>query len=367
MRNRIRGLNMPSSFLIRAVMTGLAIALPGASVFADAYPTSNKDGSPKFNYVPLGCSSVDMQAALAAYFAASEPEPKDGSTEASAALERVNRAINEARAAIVSECAEPLSAELCWTAKSDPRLAAIVARAAGLIKKAEQALADLPKSVSESERSALQGRIDLLRAFLDLFTAIAALDDSKSSRNRLIDACINVSVYLDDPNPGVADSAKLWQGVAYRRAGRPDRTLQLFWPAIGRVSSTRVDFFVRTERCRALVESGRHVSALALVVKLEEHVGEWIKDEDEASRTLAADSLRWVRAMIHRDWAASLRKDGEPERAKTADEAAAKIVGEESFPIPPKKWLRLSETIAGLPEWKPAEPEPTTQPAEKKS
>ena len=92
-----------------------------------------------------------------------------------------------------------------------------------------------------------------------------------------------------------------------------------------------------------------------------------MKDEDEASKSLAADSLRWVRAMIHREWAASLRKSGEPERAKTAEEAAAKIVGDQAFPIPPEKWLRLSETIADLPEWKPVTSEPTTQPAEKKS
>lgn len=267
-------------------------------------------------------------------------------------VERTRAWLVAARCRLVRECAGPLSAELCWSAKPDPELGDIVRRAMRCLDSAETAMKEWPESVEEKVRRDLGDRLDMLRAFAGLFAAMADLKaDSEDSRSRLIEACIAVSMYLDDPNRGVAESAKLWQGVAYRRAGRAERTLQLLWPAIGDLSSNRVDFFARVERCRSLTDKGQYVAALALAVKLEEHLDDCMKGEDAGARELAEESLRWVRVFIHRRWAEELRREGKEQRAQSAEAAAAKLLGDATFPPPRERWLQLTETIVGLPDW----------------
>lgn len=362
---------MPTRSTKRATIACLALPLllRGSTAHADQPAASDNSRSTKnalnCRCPELGNIAVDkVQAAIASLTVASPSPDADGASN----LNSANRLIEQARKAIVLDCAAPLSNELCWTAKPDAKLADAVRRAISELDNAARAVTDLPDSVDADVKRSLESRIELLRAFADIFTAIASFDDSSAGRDRLIDACINVSVYLDDKSPGVAESAKLWQGVAYRKAGRPDRTLQLLWPAIGNISSNRVDFYARIERCRALLERGQHVSALALAVKLNERLDEWMKNESEETKSQARDTLIWVRVAIHRDWAESLRKNGETARAKTADEAAEKLLGEHPFPAPPGRWLRLSESIAGLPEWTPTKASSaTSQPDAKKS
>lgn len=280
-------------------------------------------------------------------------------------LERVQANLAAARCLLVYSCAGPLSAELCWTATPGTQLAPIVREARACLERCDEAMKKLG-DLDEAVQHELTDRRDMLAAFAGLFDAMAELDaSSDKSVVRLIDACIGVSAYLDDPNPGVAESAKLWQSVAYRRAGRPDRSLQILWPAIGRLSSSRIDFFARIERCRSLADRGLYVSALALAMKLEEHRHDWLSNEDETAVRRAEDSLRWTRVILNRRWAESLRTAGEEERAKTAEAAAEKLLGDDPYPPPPDRWLQLSETIAGLPDWNQIVPS-TSQPAREK-
>lgn len=360
---------MPTRSTKRATIACLALLSATTGSAATANPPEARATHSMWRYQNACHIDPRFARALDSYFsAAAQGAPGPTDPELSAALDAANQTIEQARRAIVIECAGPLSNELCWTAKPDSALAQIVKHGIALLDEAAKCVSDLPKAIDGEVKRSLESRIDLLRAFAEIFSAIAKFDDSVAGKDRLIDACINVSVYLDDKSPGVAESAKLWQGVAYRKAGRPDRTLQLLWPAIGNISSNRVDFYARIERCRALLEGGQHVSALALAVKLNERLDEWMKNENEETKSLARDTLIWVRVAIHRDWAESLRKNGESARAKTADEAAEKLLGEHPFPASPEKWLRLSESIAGLPEWTPVKASSaTSQPDAKKS
>lgn len=265
-------------------------------------------------------------------------------------IARAHAFILAARCLIVNGCAAPLSAELCWSARPDPSLGKLARRAEECLATAEKSLDAAGASVDEAVVRRLSDRLEMLRSFARLFSAMADVDaSSEDSRARLIDACVGISTYLDDPIPGVSQSARLWQGVAYRRAGRPDRSLQILWPAIGQLSSNRVDFFARIERCRSLADQKRYVAALALAVKLEEHLDECMKTADV--REQAADSLRWARIIIYRRWSETLRAEGKKQRARSAESSAAELKGGDPDPLPSERWLRLTETIAGLPDW----------------
>ncbi|MBK8269410.1 MAG: hypothetical protein IPK83_14320 [Planctomycetes bacterium] len=293
-----------------------------------------------------------VHAAQAASTGDTCAELEHAAAAAKTPVERAHAHLNLARCRLVNECAAPLSAELCWTAKPDSTLKEIVTNGKMDLKVAKAAIEALPESTDDSIRGQLADRYDMLSSFAALFGALADFDDkTESSRSSLIDACVGVSTYLDDPNPGIAVSAKLWQGVAYRRAGRPDRTLQLLWPAIGEPAANRVDFFVRVERCRSLAYSGQFVAALSLAIKLDELVDECLKNESDDAIKRAEESLRWVRVVIYRRWAEHLRVEGKKERATSADAEAAKLLGEVKYPPAIDRWLRLEQAIVGLPDW----------------
>ena len=278
-------------------------------------------------------------------------------------LARVQRGLAAARCAIVLECAGPLTRELHGLVPNREALASGVATGKDCLKVVAEALQQFPDGFDEDRRRILQDRVDMLRAFADLFAALGAADGSQRATARLTDACIGLAVFVDDANLGIAESAKLWQGVAYRRAGRADRTLNLLRPAIGSLRSSRVDFFTRMERCRALTDEGRFVAAQSLAMRLEKRVNTWLVKEDDSARKRAADGLRLLRGESYMRWAADLRKRGEEERAKGAEDEMRRVMGDASLLPTLDDVLQIDQTIAGLPDWKITEPAPTTQAA----
>ena len=283
--------------------------------------------------------------------------------KAATPLARVERGLAAARCAIVLSCAPPLSRELYDFAPDPGELASSAATGKACLKGVADALRQLPRGFDAERRRILQDRVDMLNAFAELFSALGAADGSRHATTRLTDACIGLAVFVDDSNPGVAESAKLWQGVAYRRAGRAGRTLNLLRPAIGSLHSSRVDFFTRMERCRALVDEGRFVAAESLAMRLEKRVNTWLLKEHDSARKRAAESLRRLRGVIYKRWASDLRSHGKEDRAKAAEDAMRRILGDASSPPTFDEVLPLDQTIAGLPEWKMTEPAPTTQAA----
>lgn len=259
--------------------------------------------------------------------------------------------IAAAKCALVLECAAPLSAELVGTGGSGVRMEGMVDRGLNHLVEATKALQRLPDDFDLEERQTLEDRIEMLRAFAAMFAVLAEADGSEEAKKRLTDACINLAIYVDDANPGVVDSAKLWQGAAYRRAGRPDRALQLLLPVLGTSPEGPVAFLARIERCRALADRGQYVSALSLSMKLDARIESWFEQEPKETRKKAADTIRWIRVDIHRRWAAALRAKGNEVRAKAAERRAREILGKDAFPPPSDRWLNLNETIAGLRDW----------------
>ena len=295
-------------------------------------------------------------------------------TGAATPLDKAQLALAAARCAIVRQCAGPLSLELNGLTTDRAALAKAATDGKKYLDIAADALGRLPADVDETRRRTLQDRIDMLRAFADVFLALAQRagspsapadsDDAAQTAKRLTDACVGLAVFVDDPNPGIAQSAKLWQGVAYRQAGRPDRTLNLLLPAIASLRSSRVDFFIRLERCRALSNKRLFIAALSLVMKLEKRVNVWLASEDQQARTRAADSLRSLHADILRRWAVDLRTSGHEDRAKAAEAEMQRVLGDRGEAARIDQLLTLDRTVAGLPAWENAGKAPTTRQAE---
>jgi hypothetical protein len=266
--------------------------------------------------------------------------------------------LNAAHCILVRQSAVPLSAELTGSTDSRRLLAGLCGTGLSLLNRADASLAE--GQIDAEVAAQLKDRIDLLRAFGGLFDAIARSDSTDDSAKRILAACKKLAVYLDDSNEGVVESAKLWQGVAYRRAGRPDRSLQVLRPIITAPVSRRIGFLARIERCRALGETGHYAAGLSLGYRLGARVNAWFAEEDEATRKQAAGTVHFVAAELFRGWAAKLRASGEETAADQAASEAGKLTDSDSAPSP-ELWLGLDASIAGISDWGD---QPTSEAAE---
>jgi len=307
-----------------------------------------RTGDPARNETPTtAASEVDCER-----FAAALPE---GATPA----ERCHAELLIARCLIVSRGAAPLSA--LWHGETtSPELADVTRAAAVHLDAAAEALERLPDETPAEIVYAFERRLNLLRSFHAMFAALAAGHATEEQRRALIDACHALAVYQDAERPGVIAAAKLWQGVAYRRAQRSDRALQVLRPRLGEPTPPAIGLMLRLERCCALADAGEYVAALALSQRLSGRMEGWFDGQptDEAIR--AAGAIRRVRVMLLDGWAVALEADGKTEVAAKVRGQADLIRDPTADDSPAYGRLTLHASIADLGEWEM----PTTAPAD---
>lgn len=255
--------------------------------------------------------------------------------------------IETARCILSTACSDSLTHELCGAAESDEGLREDAARALACLDRAEAALGRMHTTAEADEAREC---IEMLRSFAKVFRALGAAPATGPSRDGLLAACSDLAGYFDDSRIGIAESAKLWQGVAYRRAGRPDRALQVLRPAISVPASRRIGLWARLERCRALADQGDYAEALAMNLRLSVRVDAWFEDEDPTTRRQAVDSIRWVRIELLKRWGEHLKQNGQTERAAEAEADADRMLGSDSWPVEPDRWLGLGPPVADLPD-----------------
>lgn len=186
----------------------------------------------------------------------------------------------------------------------------------------------------------------LLSALAGVFDAIGTLEPSDASKSRLTDAAIELELFVDDPNKDIAEAARLWQGLAYRLANKPERSLKILYPILQPGSRSPVDLYCRFERCRALSQAGQHVAAIALSIRTTRIARDWPGASGPAHQepVLAAKQLV---ADLYRNWAKALTEQGETDRANDANQRAQKIqneVTQGTF----DDTFRLTHTVIGL-------------------
>lgn len=231
------------------------------------------------------------------------------------------------------------------------------------IELVDKAAGDLDEAgLSDDDKYAQQDKLDRLHAFAEMFSALSRKPGDEDAAQRLTDASIGLAMYADDPDEKVVEAAKLWQAVAYRAAGKPDRALQVLRPVLAAPAARNIGLYARIERCRALADRGDHAAAIALALRLTSRVDAWFEGLDRDQRQRATNSLRWLRVRLLKDWSAKLKKDGHEERAAAADEDARVLLGDDEYPVPSDRWLQLVSPI-GM-EVKGEGPKTDSQPAD---
>lgn len=280
--------------------------------------------------------------------------------KATSAAERLSARLGAIECILTQECAAPLTALLTEGALDRRALGASAARAIENIDKASDDLSGA--TLDEDANSEAIDHLDRLRAFAEMFAALALDPKADETARRLIDACIGLALYADDPSEELVESAKLWQAVAYRRAGKTDRALQVLRPVLTTPTARSIGFYARVQRCLCLADRGDHAAALALAFRVAHRADAWFEDRDRAARKQAADSVRWVRIEVLKGWAKKLKEDDKPDRAAEAEEEAETLLAGETYPIPADRWLPLDSPIAGLPTWEPPAAQPPAEP-----
>jgi hypothetical protein len=276
--------------------------------------------------------------------------------------DRCRAYLARARCILVVRCAPLLSKGLAVDGNWDDELS----RAAGLgiaaADAAATAIQEAEKEDKNQDLSSLETQVELLRAFGKLFAALGEDPAKSATKNALLEACDGLAAYLDDSDLGIVESARLWQAVAYRRAGKADRALQILRPALTPPSRARIGFWNRIQRCRALADRGEHAAAISLSLQLSTRVGAWLDDEPPAARRQAVQTIDQLRADLYQGWADRIRKDGKTTQADAASQQADEIRRKyEKLP----EQLPLVESIADVPELK-SEPNEKTEPSEGK-
>jgi hypothetical protein len=278
-------------------------------------------------------------------------------------VEECRRLLAAARATLVEKCAGPLT-QVVRSAETPPDgLVEDITGALEQLDRAHVALGGVGDAVDATVVWKLMDRLEMLRSFGRMFLALSEFDSSEESRKRLVEACGGLAIFVDDANEAVSESANFWRGVAYRRAGRSDRALQVLRPIISAPASRRIGFLTRIERCRALEDTGNYVAGVALCLRLQARVDAWFADEDEATRMQAAHTLLSVQAGLLRGWAAQLAKAGDSDEAARVEAEAAALEDSASATGGSRRWLELDRSIGGLDGWETLQASPTTRPS----
>ncbi len=217
-------------------------------------------------------------------------------------------------------------------------------RIAGGAKRAlclvEQAVASTETAPLDDDRSR---RAETIQAYARLFAALSRNPSAADRKDAMVDACRGLATFIDEAPAAVSSSARLWQAAAYRRAGRIDRVLQVLPLATAPPRVWPYDFFARLERCRALADRGDWAAAVALTLRIESRLGDWLAPSQLDAARYAIVFLRrqlWLR------WSQRLRSDGHVDQADAAAAEAEALA--QTLAGMPSGAARLGEAVGGL-------------------
>lgn len=225
-------------------------------------------------------------------------------------------------------------------------------------------LADLP----ERDRRVLKSRIAVLRRFDAVFAAIKArpITTTQSDSAVLNDAAAELAEYLDDPNAALAESARLWQAVAYWRAGNSERALKTLRPIVSDPVHPRIGLVSRLFRVRLLAESGQFAVALAHCNRIADRVDRWFSEYSEETKESARSLTREMQIRIYEAWNAKLNQSSTQDSGTDAVAKRLTELKKNFTPPDAAKRFRLKSLIGGLGPIKLPRNNPavTTQPAD---
>src|SRR5262245_5484684 len=174
-------------------------------------------------------------------------------------------------------------------------------------------------------------RPEAIECLIDFAVALqqAALSfQHRADSAALSDAAAGLSIWLDDDQAEVRETARLLQGLLYRELGNLEQALTILPRATAAAEATNSStaIYARAMRCQVQAQLGQHVLALALLLKMEERCSDWLSP---AARAAAGEGmLAWVRLGISQHYSGELGKTARKtlntsiEQARTAAASA---------------------------------------------
>ncbi|MCH7807796.1 MAG: hypothetical protein IIB60_01120 [Planctomycetes bacterium] len=167
-------------------------------------------------------------------------------------------------------------------------------------------------------------RLTALNAFAAGLRAYLLPGDGPEASRRARRSASQLSVLLDDENPRIVAAATLWH--ACLRGGEADvgPALSVLDHALSEPQRHSMPYalFARLLRCRLVAKRGSAVTALALLVQMEDLRDEWLTDDAHRGDALRAITL--TQAQILSDWHDAMPPSANgPERLWCAKRVAA--------------------------------------------
>jgi hypothetical protein len=201
----------------------------------------------------------------------------------------------------------------------------------------------MPQTTAKLE--ALKAFDQGLRAYLEVAEENGAQEDPREAASRL-------SRLLESEDRNVVAAAALWHAILRSRGGNASRGIEVLDYALTDLPhlTLRYAFFARLLRCQLLAADGKHSTALALLLQVEERCFDWFAKPEE--RELAINAAAYSQLRILQDWYARLAPEQYPEEREWCVDRMISIITDrfrqDSTPL-----LRLQQavpTIAETPE-----------------
>ena len=186
---------------------------------------------------------------------------------------------------------EPHLTRLLLGIAEAPDIAALDALSEGALRHLAAAREQWP----EDHREQLED-LDLITNFGRAVSLLARSKLGRPDQKRTEKVANELAIWMDDDRREIGDAAMLWHCALHYEIGNTERALKTLPPPLTPINGSTTELISRVLRCSILSDSGSPSLALALILKMEERLEQWISDE--SSRQAALCTLTWFRFRI---------------------------------------------------------------------
>ncbi len=195
--------------------------------------------------------------------------------------------------------------------------------------------------------------LDLITNFGQAVSLFARSKLGQPDKKRTQQVANELAIWVDDDRREILDAAVLWHSVLQHEIGNTERALKTLPSSLTPINGSTTELYLRMLRCSILSDSGSPSLALALILKMEERLEQWISEEP--GRQAALCTLTWLRIRI----ATSHQPEGDGLYKDIWQEWLARAQATLEDPDAPCRLIRLTGAIPLL----LAKPVPNLQPA----
>ncbi|MCH8963335.1 MAG: hypothetical protein IIB58_00120 [Planctomycetes bacterium] len=138
--------------------------------------------------------------------------------------------------------------------------------------------------------------LELITNFGRAVSLLARAKLGRPDQKRTEKVANELAIWMDDDRREIADAAVLWHCALHHEIGNTARALKTLPLPLTPINGSTTELYLRVLRCSILSDSGSPSLALALILRMEERLEQWIPDP--ATRQAALCTLTWFRFRI---------------------------------------------------------------------